>query len=144
MVGKRDLRGYINPHLGRCLMLELERGVGGESKSFANCCSWGQGSDPRHLVCIVLYGHCLWMSGSSFELSVCWRGLKLSTMTDTHMYGCAQRAFWQSRSLEKLHYSVCITLCWPTVWTAATQLLSMIHTVSSSILALHIFGFFFS
>lgn len=23
---KSDLRGYINPHLGRCLMLELERG----------------------------------------------------------------------------------------------------------------------
>lgn len=66
------------------------RSEGGGSISFASCCTRGQGNDPRHLVCIVLRGHCLWMSRSSFQLSAWWRGLKLSTMTHTHMYGYVQ------------------------------------------------------
>lgn len=30
-----------------------------KAKSFASCCTRGQGNDPRHLVCIVLRGYCL-------------------------------------------------------------------------------------
>lgn len=30
---ERDQRGSINPHLGRCLVLELERGGCGEAKA---------------------------------------------------------------------------------------------------------------
>lgn len=71
--------GDINPHLKPHLILELR--VGGWRRR----CTQGQGKDPRLPVCIVLPDHCLRMSGSSFQLSVHWRGLKLSVMTHTHV-----------------------------------------------------------
>lgn len=55
---EKDLRVSINPHLGRRLMLDLGRG-GWRGGVSASCCTQGQGNDPRHLVCIVLCGHCL-------------------------------------------------------------------------------------
>lgn len=39
---ERDLRGYINPHLGRCLMLELEKG-GWRKQEFCKLLHTGTG-----------------------------------------------------------------------------------------------------
>lgn len=63
LAGKKDPRVCIYPHLGPCLMLEMERSgwrgtEGGNKKKLYKLLHMGK-MNPRHLVRIMLCDHCL-------------------------------------------------------------------------------------
>lgn len=75
----RSPRTDINPHLGRCLMLELEKGWVEEAVAH------GDGEVIPGILfvlsCVAIVGECQAAASSS----ACRRGLKLSTVTDAHV-----------------------------------------------------------